>query len=185
MAIGFHIPSAVFSLAFLFYITDWWRRILAAITIGVASLVFMDSSYIQDKLYFYFYSDSVAEFLAMQSEDLIVNRIIWIVILLSMLYKFTGVKLPEDLQFIRILFASFVLIYSIGVFIPVLSRFTQYLSFYEVVAAALITNSRKKVPGSILVFVLLALYCYKFYSRLNSWPGETDVYFINPVMILF
>jgi hypothetical protein len=181
LGVGYHYTSGVL-VFFNAYISRKFL-VIAFPVLFVLCVLFGDyiSSYISLKMSLYFMSESANIFFEDNYEGLTSVKLIWIFYLMAIIYILKKVKIESSIDnaFAGTFFSIYTALFIVGIFAPQFNRFTQYFSVFEQVALVLILNECRGWRRVFFVLMVIILYCAKYYFRISSWPGETDIYKIQ------
>lgn len=177
-AVGFHYSAAVFVLAYYFVLHGKAKKIAFLSALGGGVLFAFYSPYIQEKIFFYFISGATDDFYDESFTNFLSARGIWLVILTGVGWMLYRAPRDKNDSFIVRVYIVLCGIFLLSFYLPLVSRFIQYFSFFEVAAfGMLVRNTRSSLVKVILGALVFCLYAYKLYAKLKFWPGETDVFY--------
>jgi hypothetical protein len=181
IAVGYHFSAAVFGLAYVAVVKSTRLRIAFLLALCGIVAVAINLPYVQDKIFFYFTSGATDDFYDDSFTSFLSARGLWLCIMVLIAVILHQSARGEDEKFIARMYYMLCAISFGSFYLPLVSRFIQYFSFFEVVAFGIVVKSvRNQVLRIGLASVVLLLYGYKLYAKINFWPGETDVFFFAP-----
>jgi hypothetical protein len=181
VSVGYHYSAAVFGLAYVTVLKSTRLRIAFLLVLSGIVAVAINFPYVQEKIFFYFISGATDDFYDDSFTSFLSARGLWLIIMVLLAFILRKSVQTEDERFIARMYYVLCAISFGSFYVPLVSRFIQYFSFYEVVSFGIVVKSvRNQLLRFMLASVILLLYGYKLYAKINFWPGESDVYFFAP-----